>query len=149
MNNALPAAGRAARSERKSIHSMAFRSPLIPCSLGRIILISVRSDTVRRSRAFSVSNSFQPLKLIAAHAAVLLPRPIIGLNRHTDLPRSLINRFALHYQHFNLSRIQHNILGPLSLASHLVVLLHDPSSGRWRLQRPLGSRGYRGAGRKG
>jgi len=67
---------------------------------------------------------FQPLELIPAHHTAFLTLSIVGLNRHTDLTNRLLNRFPLPLQHFKLSQFQHDILGLLSLASHLVVLLN-------------------------
>jgi hypothetical protein len=66
---------------------------------------------------------FQALELIAGHTAMFFTTSIMALNRCTDLPHSFRRRPSLPLQHFNLSQLQHNVLGLLSLASHLVVLL--------------------------
>jgi hypothetical protein len=54
---------------------------------------------------------------------MFLAPPTVGLNRHTDLTDRLLNRFPFPLQNFNLSQLQHDIRGLLSLASHPVVLL--------------------------
>jgi hypothetical protein len=48
---------------------------------------------------------------------------MVGLSRHADLTNRLLNRFPLPLQHFNLAQLEHNVLGRLSLDSHLLVLL--------------------------
>ena len=66
----------------------------------------------------------QPFELIPAHPALnlLLAPSIIALNRHTDLPHSLRNRFSLALQPFHPPQLQHDVLRLLSLPSHSLVL---------------------------
>ena len=48
---------------------------------------------------------------------------MVGLSRHADLTNRLLNRFPLPLQHFHVAQLEHNVLGLLSLDSHLLVLL--------------------------
>ncbi len=70
----------------------------------------------------------QPFQLIAVHPFILIAPSMIGLHRHADLSNRLLNRLALPLPHFNLPLLQHNVLGLLSLSSHLPVLPKAGSS---------------------
>ena len=63
----------------------------------------------------------QPLKLIAVHPALPFAPSAIGLNRHADLTNRLLNRLSLTLQHLYLPQLQNDVLGLLSLSSHLLV----------------------------
>ena len=61
----------------------------------RIELSSAWSATRRLSRAFSRSSSFQPLRLVDPHPAILAPPAVVGLLADPQLPRRLADGLPL------------------------------------------------------
>jgi hypothetical protein len=48
----------------------------------------------------------------------------MGLPGHADLANGISDQLVLTLQPFNLSQLQHDLFGFVSLASHLLVLLN-------------------------
>ena len=65
----------------------------------------------------------QPLELSPGHAAVKLAPAIIGKLRLADMTNRFRRRYALPLQNLDLLHLRNDILGLLSFASHVLVVL--------------------------
>ena len=65
----------------------------------------------------------QPLEVTAVRSRIPLASSVIGPNRRADLTHGLLDQTSLSLYPLNSPQLQHGVLGPLSLANHLVVLL--------------------------
>ena len=94
-----------------------------PCGLGQDHLIE-REVGYRSAQPTVLFLQFlKPLQLITVHTAILTAPPVESLLRHTNLTHCFRNAHSLSLKHFNLPKLQDDILCFLSLACHLMVLL--------------------------
>lgn len=122
--------GRGTRSVRKPPsgcghvrcrHGGARGSEISLCGLGQDQLVQsqVRYRPAQAPVLLMDPLQFLFLKLICAHATVLLLPAVIGLHSHTDLPDRVYPGHALPHQHFNLLQLHNNLCKLWSLGRHL------------------------------